>query len=829
MQPRHGLLLALLAALVTAACGRPVHLVNADLAHGLFQRLYDAETVEVHVSEALIPGAQLAADSIRADGHFGAEVVPFGTASDRARPRLLYGRVDEPSITVLLSPLGVDPAAGGFHFHGREFYGAADAVVLVAPDPDRIGLPVTVVAGNDVEALARSWRLLVPSWRPGLHVIRDGHVELIARLEGLWPCEPVIEVDRAVAWDEAQGDFAALERDGLAFVAREDKDLAKRLNDYLRVAESARQRALGWTGVIGGEFEVRGVLHTSSASMLELLGQVELGCLAPTGDQVHVLITRQLPDDGGRAVAEAAVLAALGEPSAPWLLEALGVWASERWWQYPLDDWLALLQNAALAATVTELVEGVTTPLPSPHRYVPQRALLFAHLLETRGPEFVRELWEGDAELVIDEDLELSFHGRLEALRAERAERLDLVRQDRFRRTREVEQLRGLRLIPPRVRDGLLSEDGSQAIDDVTRLGANAVLLPVFAYDEAPLPSQPFEARRGPAAWTSEFSADHSDLELFLFTMLARRAGLSVALEPDLLESSSAGLAAHDHELVEVDQWVGFLDHYTRFVEHYALLAELSGMHLLSLGTELGPATDSRTDQADPLSKDPEIRERQLRRLDPIERAKLHKLIHDTELRNELGAARGAAWSEITSRARKIFAGLLTYSSSWAGERTRIAFWSDLDVVGANLFQPFDDSRPSGGDPEEIDERAARDHAPSLEFLEQRLRAQLGTISSFARRSKRGVVLMGLGFPGTDDAWLLPHLRQGETDPGARTLYLQALARALEHARTNQAGFKGAFLWSWPVGATESVRTGRGFTLDGPGARPLLPLVLGRQ
>lgn len=877
------LLVVGLAALL-GAC-RPSGVADADRDLALYSALLAASTVEIHVSEALRPEGARAARAIVERGDHDAVVVPFGTPSDEGRPRLLLGRVDEPAITVLLTDLGFEVTAEGFRFHGRDFEQPDDGLVAVIPDPDRIGLPATVVAANDVEALRRSWRLLVPGWEPGLRVVRRGEVELIGELSGRWPPQVFVDVDRLPVREAADERWSTVNRGAITMRAEQSQGAPKLVGEYLRAAEVAHLRALSWTGVPTDEVGVVATVYTSSATMLDLLGRVDLGRLSPIGEGVHALVTRDYPGDGGRAVAEAAALAALGEPAEPWMLDGVGLYASRRYWSWDLDSWIAWLHAASFGATVLELTASdfdvptvfasvpdteaiaeraavlsaiateaeeagedveaavaaaelgppptidVAVEVPrSPHRTVPQRGLLFRFLLETRGADELLALWRGDAQLEITEELELAYARYLDATLEAQRESLEAGRTARVERARTKRDVHGVRVLPPQGLDGLVGADGLDAVDDLRRAGANTVLVPVYGFLNRPRPSQPFAALAGPGAWPDGAAADRRDVELFLFGQRARTAGLSLALAPDLLESAYGGLAAHDQNLVALHDWVEFLARYGGFLEHYALVSELAGAQILNLGTELGPATETRADARDTVHPDPETAELILDRLDPLRRADRLHSVEDALVENRLSGARAILWAEALARVRRSYSGLLTYTPANNGERDRIVFWPKLDLVGASWFQPLAALPPKPGEevpPELKDERLENDQGPERDILEKSLTSQIGVHATWARRGRRPLLVMGAGFPGTDLSWKNPEVRRGDSDPEVRTRYLRGLAVALERARREHDNFSGAILWSWAIDPADEGRLSRGHLVSAPGARGLLPIVFG--
>jgi hypothetical protein len=783
---------ALLAALV-GGCGQPLQLADADDRLGLFRRAALAPGAEVHTAESLLAVAQAAARDRTLSSGVTVTVVPLGQEGDSRRPRVLFGRVDEPWISSLLSPLGFEIDGQGFRWLDRVYLGPDDALALTVPDPQRPGLPLGVVAGNRIAPLRHAGALLQPWSEPRFELWRAGELELAGRFTGRWPCRAVLEVDRSAAlvqdppWREQVVRELRLRLDPTG-------PSDQRLADYLTRLAAAKRRALAVAGADPRDVPMQVVVHGSPEAMFARRQRVELGAVSPIGGHLDVLVAEDLPDDGGRAACEAAVTAVLGTPAHPWLLDGLGVYATGRWLDWVLEEWVAVLQEAGVAPTVAELVRDELPPLASPHLYGPLRGFLFRQVLEERGADGVRELWTGAATLEVEETLEQRFRTALEANLRRYLAPMRPARTAALEQNRELRGLRGVRLLPPPATDGLLSADGTRALEDLAELGANTLLVPVSAYVT------------GAAARRGEYPADRRDLELWLFARRAAARGFTVGLQPDLHVSPS-GIRAGLDKLPSLADWGRFFDQYDSFALHYALLAELSRAPLLMVGTDLGEAASTVLEPVADEHRLDELGQRTRRRLPPAERARAEAEAQGRDARNAHNRLRGERWAALLGRLRPLYSGLLTYGAESPVEREKVGFWRALDLAAQSVAVPLEPKLAD--DPRTY----VTTVAPTAAELRSRLVTQVSQVAQAVRPFDRPALLLGLGFPARSDAWRTPYLRLGEPDPVAARLHGVALDEALDQTFERYPELAGAILGDWVVDPRRRSELAGGFDL----------------
>ncbi len=760
-----------------------------------------AGSIELHVVQALVPTAEAIASEVEGRSGLPVEVLPLsdgGGASDALR--VLVGRVDEPAILAVLERFDVDVDGAGFGLLERRFEGVDDALVLDVPDADRPGLLMRIVAANSTHALRRSGALLAPADRPGFSIWRGGAPVLGGGVRGSVSGTLEPDLDREAHWEDLRASRTTLERGGLAILIEPGDELAARAEDYLLRAERTRRRALDWAGV-----DVRGrrailFAHSSAPGMQQALGCVARAWLAPVGGALHLLLEEGLPDDHGRELARAEALRMLGPPAEPWLLDALADWATGQWWGRPLDRWVARLHAATLAADVAELT-GRSSPLfGSPHRLAPQRAFFLGWLLEVRGADYLRDLWDGRAVLEPDEALELGFHRALEDNRQDHAAILERKRTVATEARSAAPPMRGAHLIAPGFSDGLLSADADLALQELLELGANAVSFG----------SRSWQGRVG-------LESDRTDEEVILFARRAARSGLSTAYAPQLLVSPSGDLRARAKMATE-SAWERFFAEYTDFALHQALLAELAGVDLLAVGDSLGDAVDLKPAEERALHRDDDLGRRLRDELDPVARLAAEQVVEDQRRSAGLRKVRASGWEETLDRVRRTFDGPLTYVAASPVERLKFDRWRALDRMASWLLLPLSD--PDGADlsPEPTDAQ-----------VRGRLKAQLSRLWSDAESQGIEPLLLGVGFPPTEGAWSDPSRTAGASSGEAARRQAEGLVDALDDMAQEGRRFAGLFLWCWHVDPARRLERARGFDVRHGRSRELLTRLLGER
>jgi len=200
---------------------------------------------------------------------------------------------------------------------------------------------------------------------------------------------------------------------------------------------------------------------------------------------------------------------------------------------------------------------------------------------------------------------------------------------------------------------GYGSDRAAGQLQRIKTLGASSVAIVPYAFTRAPDETTIF------------FNTDESDARVIRSIRQAQQLGLRVTLKPQLWGRGFTGhIAFRDPAPFEL--WFA---EYRRWLLHYARVAELEGVDLLVIGTELGGLTG-----------------------------------HEDH------------WRALIRDLRRIYRGPLTYAAHWDKEFESLAFWDDLDYIGVNFYFPL----AAPGETPRADSPQVRDLAEKLAALSRR-------------------------------------------------------------------------------------------------------------
>ena len=176
---------------------------------------------------------------------------------------------------------------------------------------------------------------------------------------------------------------------------------------------------------------------------------------------------------------------------------------------------------------------------------------------------------------------------------------------------------------------GYGSDRAGEELGKIRALGANSVAIVPYAFT------------RAPEEVHFNFSTDESDARVIRAIEQARQAGLHVMLKPQLWSRGFTGNIAFEDK-GDFERWFAL---YRRWLLHYARMAELYGVDLLVIGTELGGVTPYEGD-----------------------------------------------WRRLIRDLRRVYRGPLTYAAHWDRELETVGFWDALDFIGVNFYFPLADA-----------------------------------------------------------------------------------------------------------------------------------------
>lgn len=223
-----------------------------------------------------------------------------------------------------------------------------------------------------------------------------------------------------------------------------------------------------------------------------------------------------------------------------------------------------------------------------------------------------------------------------------------------------------------------------QSLEDAKDIGSNAVAIVPYSFLRNAKVPAPIPVAR--------FAGGENDEAVMASCHQAQSLGLYTLLKPQIWLGH--GQWPGDIEMETESDWSQFFKHYTYWIAHYALLAEIHEVDGLCVGTEMSKTTLQRPDD----------------------------------------------WRYLISRLRKLFSGHLTYASNWGQEFEQLTFWDEFDFIGLNCYYPLSQSEN-----------------PTDAELKNGIRAAFSKAAAVAKRFNKPVVLTETGFPTASKPWIEPH------------------------------------------------------------------------
>ncbi len=736
------------------------------------RHLSQCDTLEL-VAPAGEVGARAERSLLRWCGVLG---IPLGRVdphrSVRDNPRVVVGTFDDPMVARLAEATGAQVGPGaGLKWVGREFKGDGVALAVTFEDPERRGLPLTLLCGSTLAALDSLTLDLRPVARPGARIFRGGRLTLSVDLSASGTPDEESIIDYEERWGSFERGLVTVDCEHPQLTLRRVETLAPDVaRAWVERAEDVLARVEEWAG--SSTKRVHVALTDELMDIQSMHGVCRFGVPEHGRGRVIAAAHPALPEDGRRALAEARLVQTIGFPviEADWMLEAASVDALDSWWGRSLEDWWTYLATQGLLPSPRLTIAPGALVQRSSHIRVPARAAFFRYLRETIGPEKLTRVWRGEEAYEPDDTVLKDFQSWL-------LERTDPgMASVRAARTARLSEVKGRARRDGVAIDSPLDTQRSfvvpalaETLDRAGQVGVEALSVQCYWLEDGPQPR--FAAGAGPEL--NGFV--EPDAELAHIFGLAHERGMQTCMVPVQLVSSSAGRSAWRRR-TDMPAWRDYFIDQRRMLEHAGLTAELMGVELLSLGSELRTATNTRVTEEGDL---------------PVE-------IFETK-REE--------WSRSITAARAVFSGGLTYGALWKQELEQVEFWEELDFVGLVYF-------PRLGTP--LGER------PSDRSIQGSMTKVLRALVEKGREIDRPVLLLEVGFPSSSRAWWDTALGQGELDMDEQERLYTSFSAALETVRGESDVLCGTYLWRWEIEPGSGGARDRGYSPQGKTAEAVL-------
>ncbi|MFQ5695119.1 MAG: hypothetical protein ACE5HB_03945 [Terriglobia bacterium] len=373
-------------------------------------------------------------------------------------------------------------------------------------------------------------------------------------------------------------------------------------------------------------------LYSSAEAKQLMAGTDRPFTLEANPGSVHHLLSPagQLTDERGDALA--LMQAVWGEPGSEAVARALARYAVGRFYGYDLAAYAGRIAHEESLYTLRETFQ-LDTDYLSPLARDALSGAWVAHMVDRYGQEAAETLYQQS----LEEDSRQEFAAALGTT-------WQALERDWQSRLRSLESRHpapapaGSPSAPPFFHRGLSfthevggrggygSDRAQQQLVRLRELGANSIVVVPYAFTRAPAETRIF------------FGTDERDDRVLRTLRRAQELGLRTALKPQLWARGFTGDIGFDNG-DDFERWFSL---YRRWLVHFARMAELHGVDLLVIGTELGGTTG-----------------------------------HE------------AAWRTLIADVRRIYSGRLTYAANWGREFEQLAFWDALDYLGVNMYYPL--------------------------------------------------------------------------------------------------------------------------------------------
>jgi len=368
----------------------------------------------------------------------------------------------------------------------------------------------------------------------------------------------------------------------------------------------------------------------------------------------------------------------LGKPYTSILELGLGIQFTDQWQREGYQYWAARLVDSGYRMSLSELFNQEPHDRKSTLLIESMSGVLIDFLVNLVGKKQFLERYKSWTPSSKDiEELSPSWQKYLSDL--------PNTHPIKDRSMKKVSYLQGFNFAHEgyRIFNGYLSNLASEAIYKQAELGANAMAIVPYSYMNAPNKPNALSIPNRPG--------QENDQGVIHSAYVAKQQGMTTMLKPQIwFRGSWPG----DVDMKSDEDWDLFFKYYNDWIIHYALLAEIHEIDMLSIGVEFVKAT----------------------------------LSHEEE------------WRQIIRNVRNVYQGQLTYSANWGDEFEKVGFWDELDFIGLNCYYPL-----------------SKQDSPSKRELRKNFEGIKNKIKKVYRVHQKPIVFTEIGFRSIDAPWKNPH------------------------------------------------------------------------
>lgn len=259
-----------------------------------------------------------------------------------------------------------------------------------------------------------------------------------------------------------------------------------------------------------------------------------------------------------------------------------------------------------------------------------------------------------------------------------------------------------------------------------------------------------------------DYPGGETDARMSAVIAQAKALGLRILLKPHLWVAG--GRWRGEIGFAEPADWGRWFESYTRWILHYADMAERHRVDTLVIGVEL------RSSQREYANR----------------------------------------WRALVDAVRDRFGGRITYSANWddAGE---VPWWDAVDAIGVQFYPPLADTGSA-----------------AVSTVRARIASQLDGLEVLAARYDKPILFTEVGYRASSDALVRPHEWPERAEAASTDPKLQALGyRAFIEAIRARPRVHGVYWWKWFTDPDTDEEGPAGFSPRGKDAEAVLRAAYG--
>ncbi|AXT20228.1 hypothetical protein D7030_03695 [Flavobacteriaceae bacterium AU392] len=569
-------------------------------------------------------------------------------------------------------------------FNQNDYSNKKDIISLMFyPNPKNINLPFSFITGNSEHEVFNfiKNKLTQNSRRRGFffqnmdyEIFSNDTKVQMGNFDTTW------KIDPKVYFDYSTGNDTILKSEYYNFISHQEAISTLGISQLNNDIETSTKAILTFLGKKNISSKINYHIYKTAEDKGLMLGNTEQAHFDINDHSVHTIINDKYANNFIQKENDLIIQHLLGSSKSLTLGRGLPVFFTSKWQREGYEYWVGRLAKSGNTLSLEELFDNELIENESDLVVDCMSAALIDFLIKKLGKDQLLnryQNWTPSPKEI--SNLESSWQQYLDII----ARNTKVVAKRNFSTT----YLKGFNFAHEGygIYNGYLSRKATDALVKQKEMGANAITIVPYSYIRGSGNIEPtyLSLNKG-AGSENDQGVIHSAYE-------AKKMGMSTLLKPQIFVGGSWP-GEMDFETEE--QWQAFFSYYYRWIRHYAFLAEIHNIEMLSVGVEFSIAT----------------------------------LTHESN------------WTRMIKNIRGFYSGKLTYSANWGKEFETISLWKDLDFIGINSYYPL--SNKNDATDEEL--------KTSFNKVKSKIKSVYNTY-------KKPIVFTEIGFRSINAPWKQPY------------------------------------------------------------------------